>query len=85
MGATRSSMGTSNSPANQLTLTRSDPAGIYYQNYVDQITNKLYTLLPGVTVKSFAYLKRIPSDDEDFLGGYGKGVVCTSLFRKAFY
>ena len=44
-----------NTPANQLTLLSSDPAGIYYQNYVDQITNKLHVLLPGVYVKSFAY------------------------------
>lgn len=73
----------SNSPANQLTLTRSDPAGIFYQNYVDQITNKLYTLLPGVTVKSFAYLKRIPPSDEDIFGGYGKGAVCTVYVSKS--
>lgn len=71
-----------NSPANQLTLTRSDPAGIFYQNYADQITNKLYALLPGVYVESFAYFKQSFSADQNF--GDGKGAVCAVSVPKSF-
>ncbi|OBT81590.1 hypothetical protein VE02_09998 [Pseudogymnoascus sp. 03VT05] len=74
MGATRVAMVGGNTPANQLTLARSDPAGIFYQNYVDQITNKLYALLPGVYVESFAYFKQ-PYYDDGKVWGYGKGAA----------
>jgi hypothetical protein len=70
-----------NTPANQLTLTRSDPAGIFYQNYVDKITDKLYALLPDVYIESFAYARQIDPNFHDL--GYGKGAVCTIYVLRA--
>jgi hypothetical protein len=62
-----------NTATDQLTLTRSDPAGPRYVSQVQKITEKIYELLPNAFVDKFAYTLQL--NDDAVERGYGKGAV----------